>query len=150
MRATIDGVEIEGTPAEVAAFLAAIRADFKQSPKKVEVDTTAESDNQTEITENFAYRALRRLPLSVAQKLLLRTLKAAHPKWTLSSQLQTALNCSPTSLGGVFGGLGRRVSATKGYASSFNLWDWMWDDDEGEWAYKLPDAVMIALDRAGV
>jgi len=150
VRATVDGIEIEGTPEEIATFLAALKP---HTPNPTQPLGLPNSDEPTEarqegITEQFAYRALRRLPLSPAQKSLLQALKKAHPDWVRSSELQAVLNCSPTSLGGVFGGLGRRISATKGHIVGFNLWDWKWDDDEGEWAYRLPDAVFSALGRA--
>jgi len=150
MRATIDGVEIEGSPEEIAAILTALRetASKRSDSAKVAVDGDVATGNA--ITEEFAYRAIRRLPLSSAQKNLLLTLKKAYPEWTLSSQLQRVLNAGPTSVGGVFGGLGRRVSATKGHKSGYNLWDWKWDDDEGEWTYRLPPNVISALDRAEV
>jgi predicted transcriptional regulator with HTH domain len=150
MRATIDGVEIEGSPEEIAAVLTALRdpASVKSDSAKAAVESDPEDGNP--ITEDFAYRAIRRLPLSRLQRGLLLSLKKAHPKWVLASELQTALDTGPTSLGGVFGGLGRRVSATKGHQRGYNLWDWKWDDDEGQWAYRLPATVVTALNRAGV
>lgn len=155
MRASVDGVEIEGTPEEIAQFLEAIRPARGLRSKPTERVSDAcqdemEPGNQEGITDKFAYRALRRLPLSVAQKTLLTTLRNASPNWVLSSDLQSALDCSPTSLGGVFGGLGRRTSATKGHQIGYNLWDWKWDEDEGEWSYRLPDAVLSALTRVGI
>lgn len=150
MRATIDGIEIEGTPEEVARFVAEFRGD--KSPDAPSGDRKGESaDNDDgEITEQFAYRTLRRLPLSKAQKRLLITLRNAYPTWMLSSQLQTALDCTPMQIGGILGGLGRRLSATKGYRNTYCLWDWKWDVDEGEYAYRLPSAVLAALDRVGL
>lgn len=151
MRATVNGIEIEGTPEEIASFLT-----FVENRKEVPDDSpdtpikTLTSLETDEITDKFAYRALRRLPLSAAQKALLGALRDAHPNWLTSSELQNALQCSPTSLGGVLGGLGRRVSATKGYETGYSLWEWKWDDDEGEWTYHLSDSVLSALDRVGV
>jgi hypothetical protein len=148
MRTTVDGIEIEGTPAEFAELLASLRATQQASEKNGE---TQEVDvvpaGRDGISEQFAYRALRRLPLSEAQKGFLKALRESSPKWVLSSALQEALNCSPTSLGGVMGGLGRRVSATKGFRPEFGLWEWKWDEDEGQFAYRLPPTVVGALDR---
>jgi hypothetical protein len=149
MRATIDGMEVEGTPEEIAQLLAAIKPVATSSVKSshAAVDDLELLDG---IPESFAYRAIKRLPLSKAQQSLLHTLKKAHPNWVLSSQLQSELDCSPTSLGGVFGGLGRRVSATKDHKDGYRLWNWQWDEDEGEWAYRLPATVVSALTRAGI
>jgi hypothetical protein len=65
----------------------------------------------------------------------------------LASEIQEKMSWNGTQFGGVLGGLGRRLTATKGYKSGFVLWNWKWDDDEGEYAYRLPDAVLSALDR---
>jgi predicted transcriptional regulator with HTH domain len=151
MRATFDGIEIEGTPDEIAKFVTSIRSvrlGYLARPSvegEGEAPSPDEDDAEVGITEQFAYRTLRRLPLSKFQKDLLISLKDAHPGWKLSSELQEALNCSPTQLGGIFGGLGRRVTATKGYKTGYGLWEWKWDDDEGEYAYRLPDGTMKAL-----
>lgn len=150
MRATIDGVEIEGSPEEIAAVLTALRGSGSYKSDSAKAAVESDPDRGNPITEEFAYRAIRRLPLSKLQKGLLVSLKNAHPKWMLASELQGALDISPISLGGVFGGLGRRVSATKGHENGYNLWDWKWSDDEGEWAYRLPSAVIAALVKSGV
>jgi hypothetical protein len=151
MRATFEGMEVEGTPEEIAKFYAAMR------PARHDLSSTSNINEKLSvekpeggIPEAFAYRALRRLPLSAAQKSLLKVLRDAHPNWVLSSELQAEMKCSPTSLGGVFGGLGRRISATKDYQVGYNLWDWKWDEDEGEWTYRLPEAVILALARADI
>jgi hypothetical protein len=152
MRATIDGVEIEGTPAEIAELLASLRvtsgAQNLDAPEPAATNPVDpdEGDEQV-VTSQFAYRALRRIPLSASQRALFLALKAKHPKWTLASEIQEKMSWSGTQLGGVLGGLGRRLTATKGYKSGFVLWDWKWDDDEGQYAYRLPDAVLAALDR---
>lgn len=151
MRATVNGIEVEGTPEEIARLYAAMKPNLpttlvSESSKSPEFGASEDEGAH----EKFAYRALRRLPLSEAQKSLLKALKNAHPGWLLSSDLQGELNCSPTSLGGVLGGLGRRVSATKGHKAEYNLWDWKWDEDEGQYAYRLPEAALSALERAGV
>ena len=151
MKTTIDGIQIEGTPTEIAELIATMRLSASKraatpAPSKLEDEHIATVE-QDVITEQFAYRALRRIPLSTAQKALLQTLKRASPKWVHSSAIQEALNCSPTSLGGIMGGLGRRVSATSGYRAGFSLWEWKWDEDEGQYAYRIPPTVVAALDR---
>ena len=153
MRATIDGIEIEGTPEEVAAVISAIRglppmATNPQMPKSPQ--TPIQSDDDEGITERFAYRTIKRIPISDAQKKLLQALKNAHPKWMRSSEVQGALGWTPNQLGGVLGGLGRRLSATEGYIGDYHLWDWKWDIDEGEYSYRLPENVVAALTRAGI
>jgi predicted transcriptional regulator with HTH domain len=150
VRAVINGIEVEGSPEEIARFVAAVGNPTFSKHVADDEAREVEASEEFGITENFAYRALKRLPLSNAQKSLLGILKKAHPEWVSSSELQRLLKCPPTSLGGVFGGLGRRVSTTKGYQQGFSLWKCDWDEDEGEWAYRLPDASIAALIRAGL
>jgi predicted transcriptional regulator with HTH domain len=153
MRAVVDGIEIEGTPQEVAAFISAIR---DQKPTRADsallkdIENKSEYEDEDRITERFAYRTIKRIPISESQKKLLQSLKNAHPKWMRSSELQAALDWTPNQLGGVFGGLGRRLSATEGYIADYLLWDTKWDIDEGEYSYRLPDNVVTALTRAGL
>ncbi|MET1111548.1 MAG: hypothetical protein ABWX67_08505 [Allosphingosinicella sp.] len=152
MRATIEGVEIEGTPEEIAALLRSIRGHSRPpataaAPAMVVAPEETEADDEQGITTQFAYRTLRRIPLSTSQRALFRLLKRAHPEWTLASEIQRQMSWSGTQLGGVLGGLGRRLTATKGHKPSFVLWEWKWDDDEGEYSYRLPEAVIAALDR---
>jgi hypothetical protein len=151
MRATIEGIEIEGTPSEIADLLASIRlsnnARETGSPKATTTDQIDDDEPEGVITAKFAYRTLRRIPLSPAQKALFLELKKAHPNWILASEIQEKMSWTGTQLGGVLGGLGRRLTATKGYKSGFVLWNWKWDDDEGEYAYQLPDPVLAALNR---
>ncbi|MBV9932153.1 MAG: hypothetical protein JO013_14585 [Alphaproteobacteria bacterium] len=155
MRATIEGVEIEGTPEEIAILLRSIRGDSRgpetvAAPAISAAPEEAEADDEHGITSKFAYRTLRRIPLSASQRALFSVLKQAYPDWTLASEIQRQLSWTGTQLGGVLGGLGRRLTATKGYKSGFVLWEWQWDDDEGEYSYRLPQAVIAALDRMGL
>lgn len=148
MRAIFDGIEIEGTPAEVAEFVRSMKIDPDSSNADAKVVHSqipeAEASN---ITENFAYRVLKRRPLSSNQRQLLAALKEANDDWTLASEITRRFDWDGTQLGGVLGGLGRRMTATNGYKEGYALWNWRWDDDEGTWAYRLPKVVLAALDR---
>jgi hypothetical protein len=152
MRATIEGVLIEGTPEEIAILLRSMRDSNSPSrtvvaPIEAGTAQEPETDSEEGITTQFAYRTLRRIPLSVSQKALFGLLKSAHPDWVLASEILRQMSWTGTQLGGVLGGLGRRLTATKGYRPGFELWSWKWDEDEGEYAYRLPEAVKAALDR---
>jgi hypothetical protein len=148
MKATVEGVEIEGTPSEIAEFIAIAKSqDIGVSAIAPEAGPEQADLDDNPISQRFAYRALRRLPLSDAQKGLLRALRNRLPNWMLSSELKAELNCSATQLGGILGGLGRRVSATNGFKSGLSLWECKWDEDEGQWAYRLPANVTAALDE---
>ena len=146
MRAKIHGVEVEGTPEEIAAFAALFQQTaIVDSASVSDVPPRAADVQEDEITEAFAYRVLNRRPLSTAQKCVLTGLERRHPNWTLASELQKENGWDGTQLGGVLGGLGRRLTATKDYKRGYHLWEWKWDEDEGEWAYRLPNVVVSAL-----
>lgn len=148
MRAIVDGIEIEGTPAEVAEFVRSMKIDPDISGVRTEnAHSSIHETEDSAITENFAYRVLKRRALSSNQRQLLTVLKKANDEWILASEITRHFGWDGTQLGGVLGGLGRRITATKGYKDGYALWDWRWDDDEGTWAYRLPKAVLAALDR---
>lgn len=150
MRAVVDGVEIEGTAAEIAELLATLRDRDSAQRTTIGIGFEGreiEDPEDEEITAQFAYRTLKRLPLSQYQRALLFKLKQAYPAWTLASEIAGEFDWSGTQLGGVLGGLGRRLTATKGYKPGYELWNWKWEDDEGEYTYRLPEAVISALDR---
>jgi predicted transcriptional regulator with HTH domain len=149
MRATVDGIEIEGTPSEIFDFIRHYRSQ-SVTDRAYESDTgdaVIGAEEASTIPEQFAYRVLKRIPLSKAQKGLLLYLKGQSPKWTLASEIHEEFSWDGTQLGGVLGGLGRRLTATSGYKSTYHMWEWRWDEDEGEWKYRLPDAVVAALER---
>lgn len=155
MKAVVKGIEIEGTPAEIAELLnsiesTALQLSALQTPPEVNQDRPDDLDGESSITADLAYRILKRIPLSDMQKAFLLTVRAEHPDWVRASKIQSEQSWSGTQLGGVLGGLGRRLSATKGVGSSDALWVWRWDDDEGEYAYRLPSAVVEALKRLGL
>jgi hypothetical protein len=154
MRAVVKGIEIEGTPAEIAALINSLEEAFPQSdhvqPRSQSNQRAGGDDEESTITADLAYRILRRIPLSDMQKSFLLIVKAAYPDWVRASQVQSELSWTGTQLGGVLGGLGRRLSATKGVGHGDALWVWKWDDDEGEYAYRLPSASVEALDRMGL
>ena len=109
MRAVVEGIEIEGTPAEIADLLKSMRTPVRPTDEGPEEVANGEvqpenDDEDSAITEKFAYRTLKRIPLSVSQKALLLALRRASPSWVLASALQNQFEWSGTQLGGVLGG----------------------------------------------
>jgi hypothetical protein len=149
MRATVDGVELEGTPEEIAAFLNARGAGPHQpiiaSPPAL--GPSSNDDDERFASEKIAFRTLKRRPLSSSQRELFKTLSKAYPNWVSASALQDALGHTANQLGGTLGGIGRRLSTTDGYVVGSSMIEWMWDADEGQWAYRLPDSVQKAVLR---
>lgn len=148
MRVTISGFEVEGTPEEVAALIQAhgSAAPSRLSAGKDEISADT-LDDERFASEKVAYRALRRRPLSSAQRTLFRTLLDAYPQWVSSSQLQAATDYSPNQLGGLLGAIGRRLSQTEGYVRGSAILEWMWNADENEYAYRLPPSARDAVER---
>ncbi len=150
MRAVIQGIEVEGTPQEIAQFIETLGiagkagAELAVAPSNTD---SAASEDEEGITADFAYRTLRRLPLSQMQKSLLLSLRHTYPEWVCASAIQSEMGWTGTQFGGVLGGLGRRLTATKGYKAGYLLWQWKWNDDEGEYTYRLSDGVVAAIDR---
>lgn len=151
MRAVVEGIEIEGTPAEVAEFVRSLKVHAKATEAPSGDDQLPKEQSEyPEINEKFAYRVLRRRPLSANQMHLLSALKEARGNWVCASELKARFAWDGPQLGGVLGGLGRRLTSTDGYQDEYHLWHWQWNEDEGEWEYRLPAAVIAALIRLGL
>jgi hypothetical protein len=148
MRVTIDGFEVEGTPEEIAALIRAQgRAHSASAETKSALEEQLTGDDERFASEKIAYRALRRRPLSVAQRSLFRSLSSAYPNWVSASQLQASTGYNPNQLGGLLGAIGRRLSQTEGHALGSSMIEWVWNADEGEYAYRLPPTVYAAVRR---
>jgi hypothetical protein len=148
MRVTIDGFEVEGTPEEIASLIRAQgRTPSASASVNILDDETCKSDDERFASEKIAYRALRRRPLSVAQRALFRSLLTAYPNWVSASSLQDSTGYNPNQLGGLLGAIGRRLSQTEGHALGSSMIEWVWNADEGEYAYRLPPSVCAAVRR---
>lgn len=148
MRVTIGGFEVEGTPEEVAALIRAHGSALPEGESRQNDQLAGPMiEDDRFASEKIAYRALRRRPLSSAQRTLFRTLLDAYPGWVSSSRLQAATSYNPNQLGGLLGAIGRRLSQTEGYVRDSALIEWMWDADENEYSYRLPASVQGAVRR---
>lgn len=147
MKAKIGSIEVEGTPEEIAALLSRmplasfpVAQDAVQSPRS----------GRTFVSEEIAFRALKRRPLSKEQNAVLTKLKANHPAWTSAKDLQKATNYTRNQLAGLFGAFGKRVGATDGYIAGTWFFDTEWNYDQDCYQYRLPPAVFSAVQRAGI
>jgi hypothetical protein len=148
MRATILGIEVEGTLAEISALIrehGAPGGDHRVKPEEHLSNLIHEDERFA--SEKIAFRALNRRPLSGAQRLLFRTLFDAYPNWTSATRLQQATKYGPNQLGGLLGATGRRLSQTQGYVADSSMIEWMWDSDDNEYHYRLPPSVHAAVKR---
>ena len=148
MRATIQGIEVEGTLAEISALIREHGAASSENQvRSAEPAASLLVEDERFATEKIAFRALNRRPLSGAQHLLFRTLLEAYPSWTSATKLQEATKYGPNQLGGLLGATGRRLSQTQGYVAGSSMLEWMWDSDDNEYHYRLPPTVHAAVQR---
>lgn len=152
MRANVDGMELDGTPEEIAAFVKARgiapHTQLQASPRVSSASPSDDADDDERFaSEKIAFRALKRRPLSSAQRSVFRTLSQAYPNWVSASTMQQALGLTANQVGGTLGGIGRRLSTTEGYVVGSSLIEWMWNADDGEWQYRLPESVQKAVVR---
>ena len=148
MRATIHGIEVDGTVAEISALIRehGVIGSVTPSIRQASQEDSLQEDERF-ASEKIAFRALNRRPLSGAQRTLFRTLLEAYPNWTSASRLQEATEYGPNQLGGLLGATGRRLSQTQGYVAGSSMVEWMWNSDDNEYHYRLPTSVLAAVKR---
>ena len=147
MKARIGSVEVEGTPQEISQLLWSMGVHDLRS---AEPPTTEVKQREEAVSEDVAFRTLKRRPLSDHQRALFKTLRENHPDWTSAVDLQKATKYNPNQLAGLLGALGKRVSSTDGYVPGSLLLDYRWDYDDDCYYYRLPESVKRAVERAGI
>lgn len=147
MKAKIGNVEVEGTPDEIAELLRRMPlASFPVAPARDQPS----SAGRHYVSEEVAFRVLKRRPLSGEQKTVLSSLKANYPAWTLAKDLQKATGYNRNQLAGLFGAFGKRVASTDGYVEHTWFFDAEWNYDADCYQYRLPPGVKTAVERAGL
>lgn len=146
MKAKIGSVEVEGTAGEIAELLQRINVD-SPGARSPEPPSTA---GRHYVSEEVAFRALKRLSLSIPQGVVLAKLKANYPAWTLAKDLETATGYNRNQLAGLFGAFGKRLAGTDGYLRDTWLFDVEWNYDADCYQYRLPPTVLSAVERAGI
>lgn len=147
MKAKIGSVEVEGTPQEISQLLWSMGV---HDVTKLTAKTTSTVGDKDAVSQDVAFRMLKRRPLSDPQKALFSLLRTNHPKWTSAKELQKITKYRPNQLAGLLGALGKRVSSTEGYVKGSILLDYRWDYDDDCYFYRLPDDVKAAVERAGL
>jgi hypothetical protein len=146
MKAKIGAVEVEGTPQEISQLLWSMGV---HDVSKLTAKSTAAEEKRF-VSQDVAFRMLKRRPLSDSQRALFSMLRANHPNWTSAKALQKTTKYNPNQLAGLLGALGKRVSSTDGYVGGSVLLDYRWDYDDDCYQYRLPDDVKAAVERAGL
>lgn len=137
----INGNKVEGSAKDIASILDNLQKT--EGPQVLQSEISEDHD----ITTDFAIHVLRRRPLSKSQRELLSLLKLQNLSWVSATQIREKLDMNGNQLGGVFGGLGRRLSATEGANPSMSLFEWKWNDEEREYDCRLHPAANEALER---
>lgn len=142
MKAKIGSVEVEGTPEEIASLMQLVSSESAVAKH--------DQPGRNYVSEDVAFRALKRRPLLPTQGAVLAKLKANYPSWTLAKDLQKVTNYNRNQLAGLFGAFGKRVAATEGYVSNTWFFDVEWNYDADCYQYRLPPSVLSAVKRAGI
>lgn len=148
----------EGTAEEIARIVRAIQpgaanivsAGLSEEPSTSMMDDSIDAPADSEgsrkcVTAEFARRMLTRCPLSDKQKIVLKTLKEAHPEWVSRDELCAENGWTPHQLAGLMGTFGKRTAHTEGYVGGAWVFDTKWNDETGAWDYRLPETTLEAL-----
>jgi hypothetical protein len=145
----IRSLEFEGSPEEfskVSHMFAGAAAASVGSSKVPAGQVEAEADApKGEITTQIALRVLRRRPLSLSMRKVLKTLVSAPPGGLTTSEIAEAVGISRPELAGVFGAFGRRAANTEGWPVRVDFLEYSRDSDDARWRYWLPPAFYEVL-----
>lgn len=142
MRAIVQGIEVEGTPEEIAQLKALLEATEK-SPK-----TSSTSGAKRFVPAELMFRMIKRRSISNPQRNLLIALRDNHPNWTSAKELQKATGYNANQLAGLLGAFGKRVAATDGFEEGMTLFDYDWSYDEDCYLYRLDEDTLQGVLRA--
>ena len=149
MKARINGIDVEGTLDEIASLLRQFGSAVASNGPAV-AGADVPSGRQSSMDEDFAFRVLKRRPLSREQTLVLSLLRRNHPSWTTAFDLQKATKYNPNQLAGLLGAFGKRVAATEGHQKGQYFFEVVWDYDLDCYTYRLVEAARSAVIRAGL
>ncbi len=151
---------VEGSVDDVRAIMEVIRplvsgpksSSTEESASEVESEVIDDSGGKRFVTVEFARRVLTRLPLSQAQKAVLKTLyDAGAEEYVTTTELVRVLGFeSGHQLAGVMGAFGRRIANTKGFDENATFFEFRWNETAAAWEYRLPANVRKALEQEGL
>jgi hypothetical protein len=144
MRAQFGKIVVEGTTKEIADLIREL------NDEQVSDFAAAADDDSRWVSEDLAFRVLKRRALSPEQRAVLGKMKANHPAWTTFNELLEATGYSTSQLSGLLGAFGKRVYSTEGYEDDTYFFDQEWDYENDANRYRLPDSAYRAVIRAGI
>jgi|JI10StandDraft_1071094.scaffolds.fasta_scaffold31412_5 hypothetical protein len=146
MKAKIGTVEVEGTPEEIGRLI----RDLGTLPGATSDKKMEDAGDRKFVSEEIAFKMIKRRPLSDAQRALFAKLASEHPGWTSALDLQKATKFNANQLAGLLGAVGKRIGSTEGYINNSTLVDYKWDYEQDCYLYRLPEGVLAAVRRAGL
>lgn len=133
----------EGTPEEISKAMPMVSEMNTGLKEDIELEAPADAE-EVFVTKHFARRVFTRRRLSDGLSSMFGALAEAYPGWVLITDLHEATGYSPSEFAGLMGAFGRRISHTNGYDEELAFIERDWDDEAGEWKYRLPDSVYEA------
>lgn len=147
MKARIGSIEVEGTPEEILALMQSLPGGAMGSAA---TSAAVALGGREYVSEEVAFKALKRRPLSREQATLLSLLNKNYPAWTTALDLQKATKYKGSQLAGLLGAFGKRVGATEGYKAGTWFFDQEWNYEKDCNHYRLPEGVRRAVERVGL
>ena len=120
----------------------------EESTAEVETEGIDDSGGKRFATVDFARKALTRLPLSPAQRAVLKALYDAGAEYVTTTEVVRAVGYqSGHQLAGLMGALGRRLANTKGFDENATFFEIRRNEAAAAWEYHLPANVRKALEQ---
>lgn len=153
-------IVVEGSVEDVRATMEVIRplvseprnSSTEEFISEVESEAINDSGEKRFVAVEFAREVLRRLPLSPAQRAVLKVLyDAGAEEYVTTTELVRVLRYeSGHQLAGVMGAFGRRIANTKGFDKNAAFFEIRWSETAAAWEYRLPATVRKALEKEGL
>jgi hypothetical protein len=153
MKAKIGDLEVDGTPDEIAKLVNALEQGPLSAWRSLagrNLLKPKEASSGPFVSQEIAFRVIKRRPLSQEQSKMLSILRKAGDEWVSAKALQASLGYSSSQLAGMLGAFGKRLSGTDGYIEGTWFFDQDWDYASSCYQYRLPDSVRSAVVKAGV
>lgn len=144
MRAKFGSVEVDGTAEEIASLIRSLSGELT-SISACEAELTS---GQEFVSEAVAFAAIRRRELTQETAKILKILLSKYPGWASYEELKSAIGYSSSQLAGLLGAFRKRLYATRGYVNGTAFFDQEVDYETGEYRYRIPESVAVAVRRA--
>ena len=152
-------IVVEGSVDDVRATMEAIRPLVSEPESSTvepiaggEAEAIDDSTGKRFVTVEFAREVLTRLPLSPAQRAMLKALYDAEAEeYVTTTELVRVLAYGTGhQLAGLMGAFGRRIANTEGFDEKATFFEIRRNETAAAWEYRLPANVRKALELEGL